>query len=59
MAEDILVVASKVKDYISSKGGRTSGELIEALSKKVQRKLDRALERAKENSRQTVMPYDI
>ncbi|MDR2431491.1 MAG: hypothetical protein LBD99_04485 [Candidatus Margulisbacteria bacterium] len=59
MAEDILVVASKVKDYIKSKGGQTAGDVVEALSKKLARKLDKAVERAKENGRVTVKPYDL
>ena len=59
MAEDILVVASKVKDYIKSKGCQTAGDSIEALSKKVACKLDKAIARAKENGRVTVKPYDL
>ena len=59
MAEDILVVASKVKDYIKSKGGQTAAEVIEALSKKVVCKLDKAIARAKENGRVTIKACDL
>jgi len=59
MAEEILVVASKVKDYIKAKGGQTAGEVIEALSKEVACKLDKAIARAKENGRVTIKAYDL
>ena len=59
MAEDILVVASKVKDYIKGKGGQTAAEVIEALSKKVACSLDKAINRAKENGRVTIKAYDL
>jgi len=59
MAEEIVVVASKVKDYIKSKEGQTAGDVIEALSKKVICLLDKAIARAKENGRVTVKPYDL
>ncbi|GBR75376.1 hypothetical protein NO2_0057 [Candidatus Termititenax persephonae] len=59
MAEDILIVASKVKDYIKSKDCQTAGEVIEALSKKVACLLDKAIARTKDNGRVTVKPYDL
>lgn len=58
-SREILVVGSKVKDLISSKGLRSSGELVEALSKHVEDKLMKAIERAKANGRQTIRPEDL
>lgn len=58
MAKEILVVGSKVKAYIASKGLRTSGDAIEAVSLRVNELLDKAIARTKENGRQTVKPYD-
>lgn len=59
MAEDILVVQSKVKDYVKSKGCQTSQTAIDALSSKVKTLLDEAVERAKSNNRATVKDRDI
>lgn len=59
MPQDILVVGSKVKAYIKSKGCHTSGDLIEGLNKKVHGLLDKACDRTKANKRSTVKPYDV
>lgn len=56
--DNILVVQSKVKDYIKGKGCQTSGTFIEALSKKVQQLCAEAVERAKGNNRATVKDRD-
>ncbi len=56
---DVLVVASKVKDYIKNKGCMTSSELADALSKKVEKILDEAIERTKGNKRSTVKGIDL
>lgn len=56
---DMMLVGSKVKAYIKSKDGKTSGELLEALNKSVSMMLDRAIERAKANKRTTVKAQDI
>ncbi len=56
---DMLVVNSKVKDYVKGKGLNSSGDLSEALSKKVAKLLDEAMERTKANGRKTVRPEDI
>ncbi len=58
MAES-LVVTSKVKEYIKSKGCQTSADAVDALNKKVACLLDKAVERVKSNSRATVKPYDL
>ncbi len=57
--QEILVVASKVREYIKSKGCLTSGELVSALSSKVYCCLDSAIERAKANNRKTVSAKDV
>ncbi|MEE9514789.1 MAG: hypothetical protein V3V54_02040 [Candidatus Brocadiales bacterium] len=56
---EILVVGSKVKEYIKRNGCMTSGELIGALSCKVECLLDSAIERTKANKRKTVGPNDV
>ena len=59
MADEKLVVASKVKEYIRSKGCQTSSEALDALNKTVSSILDRAIERAQSNKRATVRPADF
>ncbi|MEE9201176.1 MAG: hypothetical protein V3V45_07020 [Candidatus Brocadiales bacterium] len=56
---EILVVGSKIKEYIKRNGCMTSGELIGALSCKVECLLDSAIERTKANKRKTVGPNDV
>ncbi len=57
--QEILVVASKVRDYIKSKGFLTAGELVPELSCKVYCLLDSAIERANANGRKTVSSKDL
>ncbi len=59
MAEDMLVVGSKVKAYIKSKGCHTSSDAFAGLNKKVREILDAAAERCKSNKRSTVKPQDM
>ena len=59
MAKDILVVGSKVKDLIKESDLRTDGDLIEALSERVDELLKSAMNRCKENGRSTVTPCDL
>jgi len=59
MAEDMLVVGSKVKAYIKSKGCHTSSEALGALNAEVHKILDGATERCKSNKRSTVKPQDM
>jgi len=56
---EVLVVNSKIKAYLASKGMRSSGDLAEALTERIIHKLDRAIERAKSNKRVTVGASDI
>ena len=59
MAEDMLVVGSKVKAYIKSKGCHTSSDALGALNEKVHEILDRATSRCQGNKRSTVKPHDM
>ncbi|MDP2599223.1 MAG: hypothetical protein Q8P84_00615 [Deltaproteobacteria bacterium] len=59
MSDDILVVQSKVKEFIKGKGCQTSATAIDALSNKVKELLNEAVERAKSNNRATVKDRDI
>ena len=59
MAEEILVVQSKVKDFIKKQGCQTSATAIDALSQRVEGLLKEACERAKSNNRSTVKDRDI
>ncbi len=54
-----LIVASKVKAYIKSKGMMTSADALCDLSGKVCALLDAAMERTKANKRSTVKPQDL
>ena len=57
--KEVLVVASKVKAYIKSKGCMCSAETIQAMSDCVYCCLDHAIERTKANRRSTVKPQDL
>ena len=54
-----LVVGSKVRAYIKSKGGKTSGDVIEALNGKVYCLLNSALARSEANKRTTLRGADL
>ena len=57
--KEVLVVASKVKAYIRSKGMMCSSDAIQALSDKVHCCLDKAITRTTANRRSTVKPQDL
>ena len=58
--KEVLVVVSKLKNYIKAKGGmNTSGSVAEVLSDKVREICDRAMETAKNDGRKTVMDRDF
>lgn len=59
MASEILVVVSKIKDYVKSKGFQTSETAVESISNAVRELLDKAIARAKDNGRQTIKDRDI
>lgn len=59
MSKENLVVGSKVKDLIKESELRSDGDLVEALSDKVEGMLKEAMKRCKENGRSTVRPCDL
>lgn len=59
-AQDVLVVASKVKKFIKEKGGcNTSAETLDVLSTAVRALCMRGIDSAKNDKRKTVMARDI
>lgn len=56
---DSVIVASKVKAYIKSKGMMSSSEMLGGLSSAVYCLLDAAIERTKANRRSTVKTTDL
>ena len=59
MGKETLVVGSKVKDFIKDAELRSDGDLIDALSGRVEEILKIAMQRCKENGRSTVRPCDL
>ena len=57
--KEVLIVGSKVKAYMKSKGMKTAGDTLEAVSNKVYAILDDAVARTKANKRATVRPQDL
>ena len=57
--KDVLVVASKVKAYVRSKGFMCSADAIGAISDCVYGCLDQAMARTKANRRSTVKAQDL
>ena len=57
---EVLVVVSKLKNYIRSKSGmNTSGGVGSALSEIIRKVCDQAIENAKSDGRKTVMDRDV
>lgn len=57
---EVLVVASKIKNYIKGASGmNTSAKVMEALSERVRQLCDQAVEAAKQDGRKTVMDRDL
>jgi len=56
---EVLVVASKVKAYVKSKGKMSSSDSIAALNDKIYCLLDAAIARTEANRRSTVKPQDL
>ena len=57
---EVLVVASKIKNYIRAKSGmNTSAAVMDALSGKIRGLCDQAIEQAKSDGRKTVMDRDF
>ena len=60
MAEkEVIVVASRVKEAISSSDMQMAGDFVQALSETTYNRIQSAIERAKANGRKTVRPEDI
>ncbi len=58
--KEVLVVASKLKNYIRSHAGmNTSGAVIEVISERVRHLCDQAIDNAKKDGRKTVMDRDF
>ena len=58
--KEVLIVASKLKNYIREKSGmNTSANVMDALSNKVRGLCDHAIETAKSAGRKTVMDRDF
>jgi hypothetical protein len=57
--KDLLVVGSKVRAFLRSKGVKTAGDTVGALSDKIYALLDAAIIRTKSNKRATVRPCDL
>ena len=57
--KESLVIGSKVKAYIKSKGLMCSGDLADAVSNLVREHLDKAAVRTTSNKRSTVRPHDL
>jgi histone H3/H4 len=60
MDTEILIVASKLKQYVKDKYDlSTSANVMEALSREVRKLTDRAAEKAKADGRKTLMDRDF
>ncbi len=57
--KEVLVVVSKIKDYIKSKKMMTAGDLPAGLSAEVYDLIDKAIKRCKANKRSTVRADDL
>ncbi len=59
-SSDVLVVASKIKNYIKDQGGmKTSGAVLEVLSDRLRAMCDQAMESARSDGRKTVLDRDF
>jgi len=58
--EEVLIVASRLKDYVRARSGyNTSDRVLEPLSEIVRRIVDQAIENARRDGRMTVLDRDI
>ena len=58
--EEVLVVASRLKDYVRARSGyNTSDRVLEPLSDIVRRIVDQAIENARRDGRMTVLDRDV
>ena len=59
VAKEALIVASKVKAYVKSKGLMTASDSLEAINAKIYALLDEATCRTTANRRSTLKPQDL
>ena len=59
VANEPLIVASKIKAYVKSKGLMTASDSLEAINAKIYALLDEATERTTANRRSTLKPQDL
>lgn len=60
LPHDILIVASKLKDYIRARSGmNTSANVMDRLSDMIRVQCDKAIDRANSDNRKTVMDRDF
>ena len=57
--KEVLIIASKTKAYIKSKGMMTSSDAIVALGDAIYGLIDAAIVRTQANRRSTVKPQDL
>jgi len=57
--KEMLLVGSKVKAYVKSKGLNSSGDVLDGLNCCVYECLDKAVARAKANGRKTLRASDV
>ena len=60
MADEVLVVVSKLKTYIKEKSGmNTSGNVMPVISDRLRQMCDEAIRNAQSDGRKTVMDRDF
>ena len=57
--KETLIVGSKTKAYVKTKGFMVSGDTLDRLNEIVHDTLDQALERTKSNKRSTLRASDL
>jgi histone H3/H4 len=56
----LLVVSSKVKEYVRNKSGmNTSSTFLDAVSRQIEQACDKAIEAARQDGRKTVKDRDL
>lgn len=59
MADDVLVIASKIRTHFKAAGLNTSAAVMTALSQKVSQLCDQAAANARADGRKTVLDRDV
>lgn len=57
--KEMLVVGTKVKNYIKAQGVMSSSDVLDDVNAAVYKLLDKAISRAKANGRKTVQGRDV